>query len=179
MDKLEEDKAIKKRVIAKEKNIKLLTTKYLEFIKQFNIKTRNEMQSLLDEILNEIDLIEINTLKAKNIQIFKEKEKEIYLKEKNKINENINNAKDGIIKKKKELYETKKHREYLIKCEDIAKEINKYESPKILNEKIKEINEENNNLIKNKEEIDEKLKNNEDKFNKIMDIISELKNNNQ
>ena len=179
MDKLEEDKAIKKRVIAKEKNIKLLTTKYLEFIKQFNIKTRNEMQSLLDEILNEIDLIEINTLKAKNIQIFKEKEKEIYLKEKNKINENINNAKDEIIKKKKELYETKKHREYLIKCEDIAKEINKYESPKILNEKIKEINEENNNLIKNKEEIDEKLKNNEDKFNKIMDIISELKNNNQ
>ena len=179
MDKIEEDEAIKKRVIAKEKNIKLLTVKYLEFIKQFNIKTRNEMQSLLDEILNEIDLIKINTLKAKNIQMFKEKEKEEYLKEKNKINDNINNAKDEIIKKKKELYETKKYREYLIKCEDIAKEINKFESPKILNEKIKEINEENNTLIKNKDKFDEKLKSNEDKFNKIMEIISELKNDNQ
>ena len=179
MDKTEEDEAIKKRVVAKEKNIKLLTVKYLEFIKQFNVKTRNEMQSLLDEILNEIDLIEINTLKAKNIQMFKEKEKEMYLKERDKINDNINNAKDEITKKKKELYETKKHREYLIKCEDIAKEINKYEPPEKLNEKIKEIKEENNSLIKNKEDFDEKLKSNEDKFNKILDIISELKNSNK
>ena len=175
MDKSDEDKALNKRVAAKEKNIKLLTTKYLELISKCNSATKNEMKNLLDEILNEIDLIEINTLKAKNIQILKEKERQLYLEEKNKISNNINNAKEEIIKKKKELYEAKKHREYLIKCEEIAKEINKYEPPKLLNEKIKEITKENAEIIKNKDELDKNLKNNEDKINKILEIVSEVK----
>ena len=175
MDKSEEDKALNKRVAAKGKNIKLLTTKYLELISKCNSATKNEMKNLLDEILNEIDLIEINTLKAKNIQILKEKERQLYLEEKNKISNNINNAKEEIIKKKKELYEAKKHREYLIKCEEIAKEINKYEPPKLLNEKIKEITKENVEIIKNKDELDKNLKNNEDKINKILEIVSEVK----
>ena len=177
MDKSEEDKALNKRVAAKGKNIKLLTTKYLELISKCNSATKNEMKNLLDEILNEIDLIEINTLKAKNIQILKEKERQLYLEEKNKISNNINNAKEEIIKKKKELYEAKNHREYLIKCEEIAKEINEFEPPKLLNEKIKEVSEENNKILKKKEEIDKNLKNNEEKINKILDIVSELKSN--
>ena len=175
MEKSEEEKVITKRIYAKEKNIKVLTTKYLELIKKFKVAARNEMQSILDEILKEIDLIEINTLKAKNIEILRENEKKIYLDEKNKISNNINNAKEEIIKKKKELYEAKKHREYLIKCEEIAKEINKYEPPKLLNEKIKEITKENAEIIKNKDELDKNLKNNEDKINKILEIVSEVK----
>ena len=175
MEKSEEEKVITKRIYAKEKNIKVLTTKYLELIKKFKVAARNEMQSILDEILKEIDLIEINTLKAKNIEILRENEKKIYLDEKNKISNNINNAKEEIIKKKKELYEAKKHREYLIKCEEIAKEINKYEPPKLLNEKIKEITKENVEIIKNKDELDKNLKNNEDKINKILEIVSEVK----
>ena len=133
------------------------------------------MKSTLDEILNEIDLIEINTLKAKNIEILKEREKQIYLEEKNKISDNINNTKEEIIKKKKELYESKKHREYLIKCEEIAKQINKYETPNSLNEKIKCMGEENDNIIKNKEELDKKFRTDEEKINQILSLVSELK----
>ena len=177
MDKSDEDKALNKRVAAKEKNIKLLTTKYLELISKCNSATKNEMKNLLDEILNEIDLIEINTLKAKNIQMFKEKERQLYLAEQRKISDNITTAKEDIIKKKKELYEAKKHREYLIKCEEIAKQINEFEPPKILNEKIKEVSDENNKILKRKEEFDKNLKNNEEKINKILDIVLELNSN--
>ena len=175
MEKSEEEKGITKRIYAKEQNIKVLTSKYLELIKIFKVAARNEMQSILDEILKEIDLIEINTLKAKNIEILREKEKEVYLGQINSINNNINNSKEEIIKKKKELYETKKHREYLIKCEEIAKEINKYEPPKLLNEKIKEIKKENEDIIKSKDDLYKNLKMNEDKINSISKILSEVK----
>ena len=53
------------KILSKEKDIKSLTSKYLELIKKFNTSARNEIKSILDEILNDIDLIEINTLKAK------------------------------------------------------------------------------------------------------------------
>ena len=175
MEKTEEEVAITNRISAKEINIKTLTSKYLELIKKFNISTRNEIKSILDEILNEIDLIEINTLKAKNIESLRKKENEIYLEEKNKISEEIINKKEEIIKKKKELYETKKHKEFLIKCEDIAKEINEYDTPKIMNEKIEQIQKENDNLIKNKQDIQNKLNKEEEKINTILNLLSELK----
>ena len=172
----EEEEAINKRIIAKENNIKLLTLKYLELIKKLNTSARNEIKSTLDEILNEIDLIEIDTLKARNIEILKEREKNVFLDEKKAISKNINNTKDEIIQKKKELYESKRHREYLIKCEEIAKQINKYDTPNSLNEKIKSVGEENDNIIKNKEELDKKFKSDEDKINQILNLVSELKN---
>ena len=175
MEKNEEKEAITNRISAKEINIKTLTSKYLELIKKFNISTRNEIKSILDEILNEIDLIEINTLKAKNIESLRKKENEIYLEEKNKISEEIINKKEEIIKKKKELYESKKHKEFLIKCEDIAKEINEYDTPKIMNEKIEQIQKENDNLIKNKQDIQNKLNKEEEKINTILNLLSELK----
>jgi len=175
MDKTEEEIAITNRISAKEINIKALTSKYLELIKKFNISTRNEIKSILDEILNEIDLIEINTLKAKNIESLRKKENEIYSEEKNKISNEINIKKEEIIKKKKELYESKKHREYLIKCEDIAKEINEYDTPKIMYEKIELIQKENDNLIKNKQDIQNKLNKEEEKINTILNLLSELK----
>ena len=175
MEKTEEEIAITNRISAKEINIKTLTSKYLELIKKFNISTRNEIKSILDEILNEIDLIEINTLKAKNIESLRKKENEIYSEEKNKISDEINIKKEEIIKKKKELYESKKHREYLIKCEDIAKEINEYDTPKIMNEKIEQIQKENDNLIKNKQDIQNKLNKEEEKINAILNLLSELK----
>ena len=171
----EEEKAINKRIIAKENNIKFLTLKYLELIKKLNTSARNEIKSTLDEILNEIDLIEIDTLKARNIEILKEREKNKYLKEKNAISDNINNTKEEIIQKKKELYESKRHREYLIKCEEIAKQINKFDTPNSLKEKIKNVSEENDNIIKNKEELDKKLKSDEDKINQMLNLVSELK----
>ena len=175
MEKTEEEIAITNRISAKEINIKTLTSKYLELIKKFNISTRNEIKSILDEILNEIDLIEINTLKAKNIESLRKKENEIYSEEKNKISNEINIKKEEIIKKKKELYESKKHREYLIKCEDIAKEINEYDTPKIMYEKIELIQKENDNLIKNKQDIQNKLNKEEEKINTILNLLSELK----
>ena len=175
MEKSEEEKAITNRISAKEKSIKDLTSKYLELIKKLNISTRNEIKSILDEILNEIDLIEINTLKAKNIEILRKNENKIYNEQKNKINDNINNTKEEIVKKKKELYETKKHKDYLIKCEDIAKQINEYDTPKIMNGKINLIEKENDNVLKNKKIIDDKLKTEEEKINTILNLLSDLK----
>ena len=175
MEKSDEEKAITNRISAKEKSIKDLTSKYLELIKKLNISTRNEIKSILDEILNEIDLIEINTLKAKNIEILRKNENKIYNEQKNKINDNINNTKEEIVKKKKELYETKKHKDYLIKCEDIAKQINEYDTPKIMYEKIELIQKENDNLIKNKQDIQNKLNKEEEKINTILNLLSELK----
>ena len=175
MDKLEEEKAITNRISSKEKSIKTLTSKYLELIKKFNISTRNEIKSILDEILNEIDLIEINTLKAKNIEILRKNENNLYSEEKNKIEDGINKTKEEIVKKKKELFETKKYKDYLIKCEDIAKQINEYDTPKIMNEKIEIIQKENENVLKNKNELDDKLKKEEEKINTILNLVSELK----
>ena len=175
MEKSEEERAITNRISAKEINIKALTSKYLELIKKFNISTRNEIKSILDEILSEIDLIEINTLKAKNIETLRKKENQIYSEEKNKISDEINNKKEEIIKKKKELYESKKYREYLIKCEDIAKEINEYDTPKLMNEKIELIQKENENILKNKQNIQDKLKKEEEKIINILNLVSELK----
>ena len=175
MEKSEEEKAITNRISAKEINIKTLTSKYLELIKKFNISTRNEIKSILDEILNEIDLIEINTLKAKNIEILRKNENNLYSEEKNKIEDGINKTKEEIVKKKKELYETKKYKDYLIKCEDIAKQINEYDTPKIMNEKIEIIQKENENVLKNKNELDDKLKKEEEKINTILNLVSELK----
>ena len=175
MEKSDEEKAITNRISAKEKSIKTLTSKYLELIKKFNISTRNEIKSILDEILNEIDLIEINTLKAKNIEILRKNENKLYNEEKNKITNEINNTKDEIMKKKKELYETKKHKDYLIKCEDIAKQINEYDTPKVMNEKINSFQKENDNVLKNKKTIDDKLKTEEAKINTILNLLSELR----
>ena len=175
MEKSDEEKAITNRISAKEKSIKTLTSKYLELIKKFNISTRNEIKSILDEILNEIDLIEINTLKAKNIEILRKNENKLYNEEKNKIANEINNTKDEIMKKKKELYETKKHKDYLIKCEDIAKQINEYDTPKVMNEKINSFQKENDNVLKNKKTIDDKLKTEEEKINTILNLLSELR----
>ena len=175
MEKSDEEKAITNRISAKEKSIKTLTSKYLELIKKFNISTRNEIKSILDEILNEIDLIEINTLKAKNIEILRKNENKLYNEEKNKITNEINNTKDEIMKKKKELYETKKHKDYLIKCEDIAKQINEYDTPKVMKEKINSFQKENDNVLKNKKTIDDKLKTEEEKINTILNLLSELR----
>ena len=175
MEKSDEEKAITNRISAKEKSIKTLTSKYLELIKKFNISTRNEIKSILDEILNEIDLIEINTLKAKNIEILRKNENKLYNEEKNKITNEINNTKDEIMKKKKELYEIKKHKDYLIKCEDIAKQINEYDTPKVMNEKINSFQKENDNVLKNKKTIDDKLKTEEEKINTILNLLSELR----
>ena len=175
MEKSDEEKAITNRISAKEKSIKTLTSKYLELIKKFNISTRNEIKSILDEILNEIDLIEISTLKAKNIEILRKNENKLYNEEKNKITNEINNTKDEIMKKKKELYETKKHKDYLIKCEDIAKQINEYDTPKVMNEKINSFQKENDNVLKNKKIIDDKLKTEEEKINTILNLLSELR----
>ena len=177
MENDEEKTAIRNKIITNEKRISALTSKYLELQKKLNTNTtaRNEFKPLLDEILNELDIIIINTLKARNIEFLKEKEKNFYLEEKQKISNNINKIKEETIKKKKELYEAKKHREYLIKCEDMAKEINKYSPPKILNQKIDEIKEENDNIIKKRDELDKNLNDGNKNINKIIEIISGLK----
>lgn len=175
MEKTDDEKIISNRISAKEISIKTLTSKYFDLIKKFNISTRNEIKSILDEILTEIDQIEINTLKAKNIELLRQNEDKLYSEEKNKIKEDINNTKEEINKRKKELYETKKYKEYLIKCENIAKEINKYDTPKIMNEKIEIIQKENDEILKNKKEIENKMKNEEEKINTILNLVSELK----
>jgi len=63
----------------------------------------------------------------------------------------------------------------LIKCEDIAKQINEYDTPKVLNEKIDILEKENEIIIKNKKDLDDKLKNDEEKINTILNLVSDLK----
>ena len=67
------------------------------------------------------------------------------------------------------------HKNYLIKCEDIAKQINEYDTPKVLNEKIDILEKENEIIIKNKKDLDDKLKNDEEKINTILNLVSDLK----
>ena len=159
-----EEIAITNRISAKEINIKTLTSKYLELIKKFNISTRNEIKSILDEILNEIDLIEINTLKAKNIESLRKKENEIYLEEKNKISEEIIN-----------------------KNKNCKKEINEAQNTiKILDKKINELKEKINmnysfnNLFRYQDKIKEVKIWREtfyEEFFKYKNLLKDLKNN--
>jgi hypothetical protein len=93
-------------------------------------------------------------------------------KEIDKATKHINDEMDEYAE---ELYETKKYKDYLIKCENIAKEINKYDTPKIMNEKIEIIQKENDEILKNKKEIENKMKNEEEKINTILNLVSELK----
>ena len=119
-----------------------------------------------DEFLDKIEHAKMNKF---NREMLKEAVDTIILKAE------INNKKEEIIKKKKELYETKKHKDYLIKCEDIAKQINEYDTPKIMNGKINLIEKENDNVLKNKKIIDDKLKTEEEKINTILNLLSDLK----
>ena len=168
-------KVILKRINTKDTNIRKLTLKYIDLINKFNQLTRGEMTIILDDLLNEIDLIEINTLKAENIQKLKIKENEIYNKKKEDITTKISDTKKEISNSKTELVEARNHKEYMIKCDELAKEINEYDEPKILTEKITQVKNENNNLIKYKQDLDNKFRIEEEKVGKILELISELK----
>ena len=135
------------------------------------------MTVILDDLLNEIDMIEINTLKAENIQKLKIKENEIYNKKREDIKIKINSTKNEISNSKTELIKARNQKEYMLKCDEVAKEINEYDEPKILTGKITKIENENNNLIKCKQDLDNKFKSDEEKIDKIQELVSELKKN--
>ena len=71
-ENFEEEITIKNRILLRETTIRKLTSKYLEFINKINSLTRSEMSSMIKDILNEIDLIEIGILKAQNYENLKD-----------------------------------------------------------------------------------------------------------
>lgn len=79
MTDLDEENTIKNRILLRESYIRKLTSKYLDLISKFNLLTRSEMTQIIKEILNEIDMISINSLKAENLEKLKDLDSE-YLK---------------------------------------------------------------------------------------------------
>lgn len=144
-----EEEAFTKRIVSKDSSIRKLTSKYLDLVTKFNSLTRNEMAEILEEILNELDLIEISTIKTENIQKIKIKEKQLFIDKQKKLMKIIDYTKKTISNSNDELNKIKEHKNFMIKCEEIAKDINNYDVPNELNEKIMLIKNDKNKIIKN------------------------------
>ena len=158
----EEDSAITKRILLKEQNIRNLASKYLDFMNHFNTFSRNEMTQILNEILNEIDLIEINILKAENIQ---------------KLSEDISETKKEISKYNEKLILAQKEKDDKIQYEEIGKIINKIDTQEILNQKINKVADENKRILQKTEMINNKLNCESNKMALLLSLVNDLKNN--
>jgi len=172
----EEDNFIINRIILKESNIKKLTTQYLDFMNKFNNLTRNEMGNLLDQIINEIDLIEINLLKAENIQKLKIYDQKYLNNISKKIDENILQTKNEIQNYNKQLQESKEDKSYKIHCEEIAKQINEFDNTEILKDKITKVEEENKKILHKSKMIDNRIENDSNKISLLVSLVKDLKN---
>jgi hypothetical protein len=172
----EEENFIINRIILKESNIKKLTSQYLDFMNKFNNLTRNEMGNLLDQIINEIDLIEINLLKAENIQKLKIYDQKYLNNISKKIDENILQTKNEIQNYKKQLQESKEDKSYKIHCEEIAKQINEYDNTEILKDKITKVEEENKKILHKSKMIDNRIENDSNKISLLVSLVKDLKN---
>lgn len=171
----EEEKAITKRILLKEQNIRQLTSKYIDLMSKFKTLTRNEMVTYINDILNEIDLIEILLLKSENIQRVESIDKEYYQELSKKLESNINAVKKDINENKKELEKSIKEKEYKISCEEISKQINNLETTEEMNKKIIEIEKENNIIKEKCSKIDKKIKSQSNKMSLLVSLINELK----
>ena len=173
----EEDSAITKRILLKEQNIRNLASKYLDFMNHFNTFSRNEMTQILNEILNEIDLIEINILKAENIQKLKQMDKKYHSNISQKLSEDISETKKEISKYNEKLILAQKEKDDKIQYEEIGKIINKIDTQEILNKKINKVADENKQILQKTEMINNKLNCESNKMALLLSLVNDLKNN--
>ena len=173
----EEDLAITKRILLKEQNIRILASKYLDFMNHFNSYSRNEMTQILNEILNEIDLIEINVLKSENIQKLKQMDKIYHINISEKLSENISETKKEISEYNEKLIIAQKEKEDKIQYEEIGKIINGYDSQETLNQKINKIEKENKQILQKTKMINNKLNDESNKMALLLSLVNDLKNN--
>ena len=173
----EEDLAITKRILLKEQNIRILASKYLDFMNNFNYYSRNEMTQILNEILNEIDLIEINVLKAENIQKLKQMDKIYHINISEKLSEEISETKKEIAEYNEKLIIAQKEKEDKIQYEEIGKIINGYDSQETLNQKINKIEKENKQILQKTKMINNKLNDESNKMALLLSLVNDLKNN--
>ena len=173
----EEDLAITKRILLKEQNIRILASKYLDFMNHFNSFSRNEMTQILNEILNEIDLIEINVLKAENIQKLKQMDKIYHINISEKLSENISETKKEISEYNEKLMVAQKEKNDKIQYEEIGKIINGYDTQETLNQKINKVEKENKEILQKTEMINNKLNVESNKMALLLSLVNDLKNN--
>ena len=173
----EEDLAITKRILLKEQNIRILASKYLDFMNHFNSFSRNEMTQILNEILNEIDLIEINVLKAENIQKLKQMDKIYHINISEKLSENISETKKEISEYNEKLIIAQKEKNDKIQYEEIGKIINGYDTQETLNQKINKVEKENKEILQKTEMINNKLNVESNKMALLLSLVNDLKNN--
>ena len=173
----EEDLAITKRILLKEQNIRILASKYLDFMNHFNSYSRNEMTQILNEILNEIDLIEINVLKAENIQKLKQMDKIYHINISEKLSEEISETKKEIAEYNEKLLIAQKEKNDKIEYEEIGKIINGYDTQETLNQKINKVEKENKQILQKTEMINNKLNVESNKMALLLSLVSDLKNN--
>ena len=174
---LKEQNAITKRILLKEQNIRNLASKYLDFMNHFNTFSRNEMTQILNEILNEIDLIEINILKAENIQKLKQMDKKYHSNISQKLSEDISETKKEISKYNEKLILAQKEKDDKIQYEEIGKIINKIDTQEILNQKINKVADENKRILQKTEMINNKLNCESNKMALLLSLVNDLKNN--
>ena len=173
----EEDLAITKRILLKEQNIRILASKYLDFMNHFNSFSRNEMTQILNEILNEIDLIEINVLKAENIQKLKQMDKIYHINISEKLSEEISETKKEIAEYNEKLLIAQKEKNDKIEYEEIGKIINGYDTQETLNQKINKVEKENKQILQKTEMINNKLNVESNKMALLLSLVNDLKNN--
>jgi hypothetical protein len=173
----EEDLAITKRILLKEQNIRILASKYLDFMNHFNSFSRNEMTQILNDILNEIDLIEINVLKAENIQKLKQMDKIYHINISEKLSEEISETKKEIAEYNEKLLIAQKEKNDKIEYEEIGKIINGYDTQETLNQKINKVEKENKQILQKTEMINNKLNVESNKMALLLSLVNDLKNN--
>jgi len=173
----EEDLAITKRILLKEQNIRILASKYLDFMNHFNSFSRNEMTQILNEILNEIDLIEINVLKAENIQKLKQMDKIYHINISEKLSEEISETKKEIAEYNEKLLIAQKEKNDKIEYEEIGKIINGYDTQETLNQKINKVEKENKQILQKTKMINNKLNDESNKMALLLSLVNDLKNN--
>ena len=143
----------------------------------FNTFSRNEMTQILNEILNEIDLIEINILKAENIQKLKQMDKKYHSNISQKLSEDISETKKEISKYNEKLILAQKEKDDKIQYEEIGKIINKIDTQEILNQKINKVADENKRILQKTEMINNKLNCESNKMALLLSLVNDLKNN--
>lgn len=180
---------LKKRVINKELYIKNLINKYLELMNlydQINNSETNTVNSdienskkdkLILEIQQELDNVELQILKAKTCTSLSSLDEQYQSLMENKINFSLSNFKSELNNNKEMLSKEYETRASIIECEEIAKVINNYKNKNELKQEISELEEEN---LKLEEELLAKsirLQHKSAQINLVIELIEELKQN--
>ncbi|MCQ2818910.1 MAG: hypothetical protein MJ252_16720, partial [archaeon] len=109
---MENDKAAKKRISLDEYHIGKLAVKFIELQSNFKSLTRNEMVPYIQEIINEIEEIEITSLKYENMFLVSEIDKDFNKDIGVKIESNIEVTKNNINLNQQELKVSKDKKDY-------------------------------------------------------------------